>query len=799
MATTISIAKSALKTSIIEALYNEILTNSNNYYYFLGKTLPFGDADNVETPAITPVYEAQVRDEIIFMKKITTADISYIIPRYDWVANTVFDMYDDAITPTNLSTTEASSLETAKFYCMTPDYHVYKCIDNNGGAASTVQPYGTSYKLLELSDGYIWKYMYTVPVSSRNKFMTLYDIPVTTAIKNQYYSRGSITSATVLAYGNDYAAGDTLQVYGNGYLEASPLKVASTSINSGGTGYVTAPDITFSDAYANTAFALETEYLLGQYLKYENNIYEVVAAGTTDAAVYPTHTSSDIVYNGTCALKYVATTVTGTTSLTDDVVTSVTLNGIIGYVNMTNPGYGYTGNPAATISGDGSYGTGAAVVVGSRIVNVLITDRGTGYTTATVAFDTPMTEDSSWSSGGTVAVNDIIKTDDDNYYQVVSGTTLGTTKPSHTSGTATNGTTILEFVGAQATGSVELYYGYGYISTPTATVEAPGVGETASISVNTVNTSAKLVPIIENGQIISVVAQEPGIGYTTASIVPITSTGSGAQITANISFGDLNTNQANIELLATPGTVDAVVVTDGGIGYSYATITVNGDGTGATAEATIVGGSISKITMLTRGTGYTKATITITGDGTNAVARAIVSPVNGHGSNAVTELFAKDITFFSSISNEKNQGFSVANDYRQLGIIKNPQVFSSTLRLNTSTSSACYAVSVNSTGVTEIPNDSLITDEVGGTTGNKYRVVASVVGANTSQILIQSLDNAPITVAQNLYLANKTLTVTNFTNPGVNKYSGNLLFIDNRNAFLPSPQQTISIKTAIRL
>jgi len=628
--------------------------------------------------------------------------------------------------------------------------------------------------------------------------MTLYDIPVTTAIKNQYYSRGSITSATVLAYGNNYAVGDVLQVFGNGYLEASPLKVTAASINNGGTGYVSAPNITFSDAYTNKTFELATTYLLGQNLKYGNNIYQVVAAGTTDVAVYPTHTSAEPVYNGTTSLKYVATTVTGTTTLTDDVVTDVTLNGIIGYINMTNPGYGYIGVPGVTISGDGSSAEGSAIVTNTRIVNVLITNRGTGYSTSTITFSAPMIEDSSWSSGGTVAPNDIVKTAANNYYRVISGTTLGTTPPNHTHDTATNGGTVLEFVGAQATGTVEIYYGYGYISTPTATVADPVSGDTAQVSVSTISTSAKLVPIIENGQIISIVASEPGIGYTTASIVPITSTGSGVQINANISYGDLDTNQANVELLATPGTIDAIKVTNEGQDYTYANVTITGDGVDATATATVASGKVTKITVTNHGSSFTKATITITGNGTNAIARAIVSPVNGHGSNAVTELFAKDITFFSSISNEKNQGFTVNNDYRQLGIIKNPQALSTTVRLTNSIATACYSVSVDSVGVTEIANDSLITDQEGGLVGNKYRVVASIVGANTSQLLLQSLDNEPIKTAQNLYFGDKTLTVTNFTNPSVNKYSGNLLFIDNRNAFLPSPQQTISIKTAIR-
>lgn len=804
--TSISIAKSGLKTSLIEALYNEILTNSNSYYYFLGRTLPYNEGDTVETPDVTAAYEAKTRDDIIFMKKVTSADVSYIIPRYDWVSGNVYDMYDDAINATNPSDSGAVSLETSNFYAMTPDFHIYKCINNNNGGASTVQPYGTSYKLLTLSDGYTWKYMYTVPISSQNKFMSLYDIPVTTAIKNQYYSRGSITSATVNAYGTGYSVGDTLVVTGNGYLESSPIKVSSIAINTPGSGYDSPPTITFADAYTNKPFTLNTPYILGQYVKYGNNIYLVVSAGTSSTTVYPTHTSSDPVYNGSLSLQYVSTTLTGTTTVSSGEVTGVVLSGIIGFINITNPGYGYSGNPGILVSGDGSSAEVSAVITNTRIINTTITNRGTGYTNATVVFDEPVTANHAWSSGGTVAVNDVIKYVDTsgntNYYQVTTGTTLGTSPPTHTSGSATNGTTTLLFIAARATGTVDVYYGYGYLAAPLATIDPPGSGVQAKATVNSDNTSAKLTPVIENGQIVSVIATEPGIGYTAADIAVVSATGSGAQIVANIALGDLNTNQANVELLATPGTVDSVKVTNGGAGYSYANVTINGDGSGATATATVLNGTVHSISITGNGTGYTKATIVITGDGTNATARAIVSPPNGHGSNAVTELFAKDISFFSSISTEKNQGFSVLNDYRQLGIIKNPQKFTSTVKLESTTASTCYSVSVDSVGITSIPNDSKITDGV-GQTGNVYEVVAANVGTNTSSLLLQSIDNKPLTLNQNLYFVDsgnveRTLLVTNFTNPDANKYSGNLLFIDNRNAFLPNPEQTVSIKTAIR-
>jgi hypothetical protein len=73
--------------------------------------------------------------------------------------------------------------------------------------------------------------------------------------------------------------------------------------------------------------------------------------------------------------------------------------------------------------------------------------------------------------------------------------------------------------------------------------------------------------------------------------------------------------------------VDEVVITDSGYSYLEApTVTITGDGSGATAEATIVNGKVTKITMLTRGTGYSRAIVTITGgDGYGAKGTAIVA------------------------------------------------------------------------------------------------------------------------------------------------------------------------------
>ena len=71
--------------------------------------------------------------------------------------------------------------------------------------------------------------------------------------------------------------------------------------------------------------------------------------------------------------------------------------------------------------------------------------------------------------------------------------------------------------------------------------------------------------------------------------------------------------------------VDRIDVTNAGINYTYApTVTIVGDGTGAAATATVVGGRITKITITSKGTNYTRATVTISGDGSEAGAVAVL-------------------------------------------------------------------------------------------------------------------------------------------------------------------------------
>lgn len=94
---------------------------------------------------------------------------------------------------------------------------------------------------------------------------------------------------------------------------------------------------------------------------------------------------------------------------------------------------------------------------------------------------------------------------------------------------------------------------------------------------------------------------------------------SGVSSSPGISYKDPNNitqtlNEVYVEEVpSSTGGLEGVTVINTGYGYQYEpTIEIIGDGSGATAQATIVAGKITKITVVNKGSGYTSAIVKIT-------------------------------------------------------------------------------------------------------------------------------------------------------------------------------------------
>lgn len=327
------------------------------------------------------------------------------------------------------------------------------------------------------------------------------------------------------------------------------------------------------------------------------------------------------------------------------------------------------------------------------------------------------------------------------------------------------------------------------------TLSDPGLNynsnNTSILVVSDSGSGAKLSPFIKDGQVRDIIIESPGSGYLNA-VVTVNGVGKGALLQPELNAGDLSTLQSNVELLSIPGTIENIKVTNGGSGYlSNATITITGDGNGATARAILYRGTVSEIIIVDNGIGYTWANVFITGhDSTSkdAVARVIISPKGGHGKDSIDELFASTLMFYNNVSNDESNIFTLNNDYRQFGIIKDPTVYNSNVLYNKNLASACYSVVARVTSGT-LSDDLQLVDNK----GSRYIVISFT----DTSVLLQPIDNGIITANTILTSGSIRLSISSVIIPDFDKYSGELLYIDNRVSFYQTQDQTITLQSII--
>lgn len=212
--------------------------NSVILYAVLGNTNDWTNEPNpnfVENTEQNLQYEQHRR--FIGAKKIDVGSVSHVVPRYDWSSGVVYSMYRDT----------DSDLHERQYYALTDQYNVYKCLYNNKGAESTVKPTGFSTLPFTTSDGYTWKYMYTISLGEADKFLTSVHMPVKTivtpdtspeqtrqqAVQNAAVN-GSIEIVETVNFGSGYhqvanavvevGGKTTLKISGAGDGGASPIQ-----------------------------------------------------------------------------------------------------------------------------------------------------------------------------------------------------------------------------------------------------------------------------------------------------------------------------------------------------------------------------------------------------------------------------------------------------------------------------------------------------------------------------------------------------------------------------------------------
>lgn len=262
---------------------NSYLPDSKKVYNYiiLGRQLPWNDG--VEIPPDPPSINDSDLNECfrhgIYAKQIKYENSAMVVKRNDWISGTIYDAY-----PT---------IENQNFYVVNSDLQVFKCLYNNNSSASTDEPRlslsSTSLDepYLLTSDGYKWKYLYTISTQQKKRFMDENWIPV---YNNNFVVDaavpGGIDIVKITNSGNNYFNGATqsiITVDGDGtgaVLKANVVsgQIQDIVIQERGINYTEA-SLTFRDVTGGSGTSAAAEVVISPVLGHGSDpIYELIAS-----------------------------------------------------------------------------------------------------------------------------------------------------------------------------------------------------------------------------------------------------------------------------------------------------------------------------------------------------------------------------------------------------------------------------------------------------------------------------------------------------------------------------------------
>ena len=380
-------------------------TSATYLYLFIGKVDPWTDENDPPAPTDSVANTSfDYWRSMISAKKVTSADVSHIIPRINWESNTSYTAHSQ-------SNNEQSA---NNFYVITDQLNVYKCLQNNiANGASTIKPTGTGTGLIELGDGYKWKYMYTISPQDTLKFTTSEYVPVKKVGSindgsNQFtVEQASVDGAIDIinrTSNGDFLAQltatptDSTGVESRDFIVGEVLTGQSSENKGVVISYTSGANTLTYFPNANSLFT-STEIVVGDTsgaqatistdvtstYKFEENTFASVTNTTTLQLATDANTTADGVYVG--STLYITNNAgrgeQSTISAYDAALRRVTVDTPFTITPNTNSGY--TISPKVSVIGDGRSSTARSIGNTSfGVKEIIVTNKGLEYTSASV-------------------------------------------------------------------------------------------------------------------------------------------------------------------------------------------------------------------------------------------------------------------------------------------------------------------------------------------------------------------------------------------------------------------------------
>ena len=319
---------------------------------------------------------------------------------------------------------------------------------------------------------------------------------------------------------------------------------------------------------------------------------------------------------------------------------------------------------------------------------------------------------------------------------------------------------------------------------------------------------------------------------------------------------DTSTVKANA---ASGGQLKIITIRNRGAGLgnanTYTNITIKGDGSGGKATVVINADSkVQSVSVTSGGSGYTYGTIDLSEKGltatTSPVFNVIIPPQGGHGHDIYSELGAYNVLTYSRYDNDiENPDFITGNQFARVGIVENPQQFGSTSLLTSSRAAATYALRLTGTGYSSVvfAGDAEIIQTVGlgstavgrvisydqttgvlkywqdrtnvgfnsdgtqnatpkygfnnilfdGDAGANSGGSVDIVGGTATLQISTSFSGISTVINSKTYNLGQEFTLGT-ANPESKKYSGNIIYVDNRPPITRSTSQKEDVKIILQ-
>jgi len=748
-----------LDVDVANRFIDDVKSTNNNFYVFVGRSTPWANdsAPPAANLAVT-FYDHEVYDNILYGKKVTNTDIIPAIRRVDWTNNALYYEYDK---------------DSANLYSNNYNFFVYNTsasvqavfkVIEAGSGNSVVAPSIISTSPFKTSDGYIWKYMYSVSNTDLNKFGSNNYLPLTpnSTIVNSAVA-GGIDAIKVTTGGSGWITFNTgiLQ----SVINASAV-VLSSNASSNNDFYVNSA-IYFKSGLGSGQIRRVTDYdgvsrvlFVDEALDIKTNL--TLANVTGSFVINDTLTQNLVALSITSQSGYIQPGDTITQSNTGATATIVTANTT--YLRVKPLSSTEFNNNLAIDAGRGTT-IGNSTVTTSNTTNTVTAAANALFTTFYTTGDyikvgsffhrvTAVANNTQLTVAGPFGATYVANA----HYKVNSAATVESITNISASGNVvfsdTNssiiaignvvGSYLLGEILTQSSSSTNGVISFANSSTLIlSSITGSGFVSNANVVGVTSNTSANAVSVASNPTVT--------LSNTSGNFIygaEITSTSGG---TAKVTSLSLLPNEQT-EYIVSPK------------------VTITGDGINAAAYSLVntTTTAISSIVVFDQGSNYTSANATISANpsyGANATLRPLISPVLGHGSNAAFELGASFVSIAVTFANSTNESYNLPGygEFRTVGLIKDPLFDNVFLTL-----SDYDRVKISLTGAN--------TFTVGNVLQQANLATGIVVYSNTSHVELSSVNGTFDKNSANLtiqdIITEMTSTIANvvtseFTAPGI--------------------------------